>query len=68
MEERHNRRIQERGISYARSDGSPPWDLRWGAGPDTEENATCKRRAPAPQNAKMEQYRVWFRELRRPPR
>ncbi|WP_242447106.1 hypothetical protein [Nitrosomonas supralitoralis] len=41
-------------------------EIRWGAEPDTEEYSTCRRQAPAEQCAKMEQYRVWFRELRRP--
>ncbi len=91
VEEHHSRRIEERGIIYTRSDGSP-WELRiadilarrtafemaynpndcvetrWGAGPDTEEYSSCKRQAPAGQRAKMERYRVWFREVRRPSR
>ncbi len=41
-------------------------EIRWGAKPDTEEYATCRRYAPAEQRVKMEQYRVWFREVRRP--
>ncbi|UJP05689.1 MAG: hypothetical protein LZF61_01555 [Nitrosomonas sp.] len=41
-------------------------EFRWGALPDSEEYASCNRRAPAEQRAKMEQYRVWFRETRRP--
>lgn len=43
-------------------------EVRWGAEPGTEEHATCRRRAPRAQRAKMEQYRTWFREARRPPR
>lgn len=43
-------------------------EKRWGAKPDTEEYSTCRRHAPAEQRAKMEQYRIWFRELRRPTR
>jgi len=43
-------------------------EIRWGAQPDTEEYATCRRHAPAEQRAKMEQYRIWFREARRPTR
>ncbi len=39
---------------------------RWGAEPDTEEYATCRRHAPAEQRAKMQQYRIWFRETHRP--
>ena len=41
-------------------------EIRWGAKPDTEEFTTCRRRAPVEQRAKMEQYRAWFRETRRP--
>jgi len=41
-------------------------EKRWGAQPGTEEYAPCHRHAPAAQQAKMEQYRVWFRETRRP--
>lgn len=43
-------------------------EIRWGAQPDTEEYAACRRHAPAEQRAKMEQYRLWFREARRPTR
>lgn len=43
-------------------------EIRWGAQPDTEEYSTCNRRAPAEQRAKMEQYRIWFSEVRRPVR
>ncbi|MDD5410285.1 MAG: hypothetical protein PHF31_02560, partial [Methylobacter sp.] len=89
IEQYHARRIQERGIFYTRTDGSP-WELslagvlarkpayemaynpndcaelRWGAKPGTEEYSTCHRHAPAEQRAKMERYRIWFREARRP--
>ena len=41
-------------------------EIRWGAQPDTEEYATCRRQAPAEQHARMAQYRVWFQETRRP--
>jgi len=41
-------------------------ELRWGARPGSEEYATCHRHAPAGQRAKMQQYRSWFRESRRP--
>lgn len=41
-------------------------EIRWGAQPDTEEFTPCRRFAPAEQRAKMEQYRIWFREARRP--
>ncbi|MDO3378275.1 hypothetical protein [Geoalkalibacter halelectricus] len=43
-------------------------ERRWGATPDSPDYATCKRRAPADQRARMEEYRPWFREMRRPPR
>lgn len=41
-------------------------EVRWGAKPGSEEYSTCRRHAPAAQHAKMEQYRIWFREVRRP--
>ncbi|MET0538200.1 MAG: hypothetical protein ABWZ64_09615 [Xanthobacteraceae bacterium] len=43
-------------------------ELRWGAPEKSEEAATCKRRAPSGQRAKMTDYRAWFHERRRPPR
>jgi hypothetical protein len=43
-------------------------ELRWGAPPDSEEAATCKRRASDAQRQKMTEYRAWFSERRRPPR
>jgi hypothetical protein len=43
-------------------------EARWGAKPDTPEYSTCRRHAPADQKAKMEQYRAWFRDARRPTR
>ncbi len=43
-------------------------ELRWGAKPGSAEAATCQRRAPADQRAKMDRYRVWFHERRRPAR
>jgi len=43
-------------------------ERRWGAAPGSDEHATCRRQAPAEQRARMEQYRPWFREARRPPR
>lgn len=41
-------------------------EIRWGAQPGTEEFSTCRRTAPPEQRVKMEQYRAWFRETRRP--
>jgi hypothetical protein len=43
-------------------------ELRWGAPASSEEGATCRRHAPSAQHAKMEKYRAWFHERRRPPR
>lgn len=43
-------------------------ERRWGAAPGTREHKTCRRRAPAGQQARMETYRPWFRDTRRPPR
>ncbi len=43
-------------------------EARWGAKPGASESATCTRRAPAEQRARMEQYRGWFHETRRPTR
>jgi len=43
-------------------------ELRWGATAKSEEDATCKRYAPAAQRAKMAKYRAWFHERTRPPR
>ena len=43
-------------------------ETRWGAKRGTVEASTCRERAPADQRAKMETYRAWFRERRRPPR
>lgn len=43
-------------------------EVRWGAAEGTPEHATCRRRAPAADRARMEAQRAWFREGRRPPR
>jgi hypothetical protein len=43
-------------------------ELRWGAPDKSEEAATCRRRAPSTQHARMTEYRAWFHERRRPPR
>jgi hypothetical protein len=42
-------------------------EARWGAS-GREESAPCRRHAPAVQQARMQQYRGWFRDARRPPR
>ena len=43
-------------------------EVRWGAPPGSDEATTCTRRAPSAQRARMEKYRVWFRNRRPPPR
>jgi hypothetical protein len=43
-------------------------ERRWGAAPGTAEFATCRRDAPVDQQARMEEYRPWFRDRQRPPR
>ncbi|MBS2017565.1 MAG: hypothetical protein JST00_32085 [Deltaproteobacteria bacterium] len=43
-------------------------EARWGAPPGSPEASTCRGQAPAEQRAKMESYRTWFHERRRPPR
>lgn len=43
-------------------------ETRWGARPGTPEYAPCSRHAPAEQRARMEQYRNWFHQRRRPTR
>ena len=43
-------------------------EIRWGAAEATDEYAPCRRHAPADQRNRMETYRPWFRDARRPPR
>lgn len=43
-------------------------EARWGAPPDSDEYATCRRRAPAEQKSRMAQYRSWFHNTQRPTR
>ncbi len=43
-------------------------ERRWGASPETPDYATCRRQAPADQQARMAEYRTWFRDTVRPPR
>jgi hypothetical protein len=43
-------------------------ERRWGAGENSDEASTCKRRASDGQRKKMAEYRAWFHERRRPPR
>ncbi len=41
---------------------------RWGAPAESQEAGTCGAHAPVAQLEKMQEYRVWFHERRRPPR
>lgn len=41
-------------------------ELRWGAPAGSQEAATCVDHAPDAQRRRMDRYRVWFRERRRP--
>lgn len=43
-------------------------ERRWGAAPGSPDFGTCGRQAPAEQRTRMEEYRPWFRDARRPPR
>jgi hypothetical protein len=43
-------------------------ERRWGAFPGAPDFVTCGRHAPGEQRTRMEEYRPWFRETRRPPR
>jgi hypothetical protein len=43
-------------------------EQRWGAPVGSEENKTCKQRAPEEQKKLLESYRSWFHERVRPPR
>jgi hypothetical protein len=43
-------------------------EVRWAAAEGTDEMASCARHAPAAQRARMDEYRAWFRDRRRPPR
>jgi hypothetical protein len=43
-------------------------EVRWAAPPRSDEAATCRRRAPAEQAARMRRHREWFHDRRRPPR
>jgi hypothetical protein len=43
-------------------------ETRWGAAAGTDEASTCRAHASADQKARMETYRAWFHERRRPAR
>lgn len=58
-------RIEAFEVSYNPNDCP---EVRWAAPAASEEMATCQRRAPQAQQERMESYRAWFAERRRPPR
>jgi NlpC/P60 family len=41
-------------------------EIRWGAPEGSEEQTTCKRRASEEQRSRMQRYRKWFAERKRP--
>ena len=43
-------------------------EMRWGAPVNSEEASTCNRRAPADQQNRMNDYKVWFHNTQRPAR
>ena len=43
-------------------------ERRWGAAPGSKDYDTCRRQAPVAQQKRMEEYRPWFHEGRRPAR
>jgi len=43
-------------------------EIRWGAPAGSDERATCKRQAPPQQRQRMETYRDWFENRKRPAR
>lgn len=43
-------------------------EIRWGAPEGSEERAPCRAHAPAEQRRKMERYREWFAQRKRPAR
>ena len=43
-------------------------EVRWGADARTADFTTCSRHAPAEQHNRMQEYRLWFHEARRPSR
>jgi len=42
-------------------------EVRWGAAVGSAEMASCRRRAPEDQRAKLTKYRGWFSTRKRPP-
>lgn len=51
-------------MTYNPNDGV---EIRWGAPEGTEERASCKRHAPANQQATMQKVRKWFNKRLHPP-
>ncbi len=43
-------------------------EIRWGASTGSADFATCTRHAPEDQRARMQEYRAWFHEAKRPSR
>lgn len=43
-------------------------EARWGAPQGSDEARTCTAHAPTDQLQRMESYRAWFHERKRPPR
>jgi hypothetical protein len=43
-------------------------EIRWGADSGTADFATCRRHAPEEQRTRMQEYRAWFHEAKRPSR
>lgn len=43
-------------------------ERRWGSTPGAPDFGSCRRQAPPEQHKRMEEYRPWFHEARRPPR
>lgn len=59
------KRMPELEIAYNPNDCV---ERRWGATLVTPDYGTCRRRSPAEQQERMEEYRLWFREARFPAR
>ncbi|MBE0668335.1 MAG: hypothetical protein IH593_11790 [Bacteroidales bacterium] len=51
-------------MAYNPNDGI---EIRWGAPEESDEIATCRRRAPASQYEKMRSVRTWFQKRLHPP-
>lgn len=60
--------VARRGALETAYDPNDCVETRWGAAPGTDEARTCQAQAPAEQRARMESYRAWFRDRKRPPR